>query len=264
MPAIVVNGIDLYYERAGHGPPVLFLNGSGSTLATIAPLLEVMAGHMDVLAHDQRGLGRSAVPRGPYTMAEYAADALGLIDAIGWSACRVVGVSFGGMVAQELAVTAPGRVERLALMCTSPGGEGGSSYPLHELAELSPSRRDEISTTLLDSRFSAPWLATHPGDRMLVETMARRRSDDVSEQVRRGEAEQLGARRHHDVWDRLARITCPTFVAAGRYDGIAPLANSEAIASRVPGATLHVYEGGHAFFVQDRRALPEIIDFLEA
>ena len=59
-----------------------------------------------------------------------------------------------------------------------------------------------------------------------------------------------------------ARITCPTFVAAGRFDGIAPLANSEAIASRVPGATLHVYEGGHAFFAQDPRALPEVIDFL--
>ena len=84
---------------------------------------------MEVVAHDQRGLGRSSIPAGPYTMAQYAADALGLLDAVGWSTCRVVGVSFGGMVAQELAVTAPERVERLALMCTSPGGAGGSSYP---------------------------------------------------------------------------------------------------------------------------------------
>jgi pimeloyl-ACP methyl ester carboxylesterase len=264
MPTVVVNGIELYYERAGRGVPVLFLNGSGSTLATIAPLLDVMARHLDVLAHDQRGLGRSAVPPGPYTMAQYAADALGLLDVVGWTTCRVVGVSFGGMVAQELAVTAPDRVERLALLCTSPGGEGGSSYPLHELAGLSAAQRAEISTTLLDSRFSPPWLASHPGDRAFVDAMAQRRSDADSDEVRRGEAEQLEARRHHDVWDRLGRIACPTFVAAGRFDGIAPMANSEAMASRIPGAALHVYEGGHAFFVQDRRALPEIIGFLES
>jgi pimeloyl-ACP methyl ester carboxylesterase len=96
---------------------------------------------------------------------------------------------------------------------------------------------------------------------MLVETRAQR-GEGVSDEARRGEVEQLEARRHHDVWSRLGHITCPTFVAAGRFDGIAPVANSEAIVSRVPDATLHVYEGGHAFFAQDRRALPEIIDFL--
>ncbi len=264
MPTVLVNGIELYYERSGHGVPVLFLNGSGATLATTALLIDVMARHLEMLAHDQRGLGRSAVPPGPYTMAEYAADALGLLDVVGWSTCRVVGVSFGGMVAQELAVTAPDRVERLALMCTSPGGDGGSSYPLHELVELSPAQRDDVSTTLLDSRFSPQWLASHPGDRTLADAMAQRRSGTDSDEVRRGQAEQLEARRHHDVWDRLGRITCPTFVAAGRFDGIAPMANSEGIASRIPGAALHVYEGGHAFFGQDRRALPEIIAFLES
>jgi 3-oxoadipate enol-lactonase len=262
MPYASVNGIELYYERAGTGPPVLFLNGSGSTLANVAPIIDMLAGRLEVVAHDQRGLGRSTIPVGPYTMADYASDALGLLDSIGWETCRVVGVSFGGMVAQELAVTAPGRVDRLALLCTSPGGAGGASYPLHELAALSPSRRAEISGQLLDSRFSEEWLAAHPGDRMLVDAMAQRRSGAASEDGRRGEAEQLGARRHHDVWDRLGRVRCPTFVAAGRFDGIAPLANSEAIVSRVAGATLHVYEGGHAFFVQDHRALPEVIDFL--
>ncbi len=262
MPTVSVNGIELYYERAGHGPPVLFLNGSGSTLADIAPLVDVVAGHLEVVAHDQRGLGRSAKPRGPYTMADYAADALGLLDHVGWSTCRVVGVSFGGMVAQELAVTAPQRVERLALLCTSPGGPGGSSFPLHELAGLAPERRAEESRRLLDSRFSEEWLASHPGDRVLVQTMAQRGARAASDEVRGGEARQLEARRHHDVWDRLGRVTCPTFVAAGRFDGIAPVANSEAIVGAVAGATLHVYEGGHAFFAQDGRALPEIIEFL--
>jgi len=262
MPFASVNGIELYYERAGDGPPVLFLNGSGSTLAHVAPIIEALARHLDVVAHDQRGLGRSDKPRGPYTMADYAADALGLLDHVGWPTCRVVGVSFGGMVAQELAVTTPSRVERLALVCTSPGGAGGSSFPLHELAGVPPARRAATGRRLLDTRFSEEWLATHPGDRLLVDAMAKRGSEAAPDEVRRGEAEQLGARRRHDVRDRLGRITCPTFVAAGRFDGIAPVANSEAIASAMAGATLHVYEGGHAFFVQDRRALPELISFL--
>jgi pimeloyl-ACP methyl ester carboxylesterase len=175
----------------------------------------------------------------------------------------VVGISFGGMVAQELAVTAPERVEALALCCTSPGGAGGASYPLHELAELPPEGRATVGTQLLDTRFDTEWLSTHPADRGLAEMVAtRHRAAPASAEHRRGEVEQLRARAGHDVCDRLHRITCPTLVAAGRYDGIAPVANSEAIASRVPHAELRVYEGGHAFFAQDARALPEIIDFL--
>ena len=112
---------------------------------------------------------RPRCPEGPYSMADYAADALGLMDHVGWASCRVVGVSFGGMVAQELAVTAPDRVERLALVCTSPGGIGGASYPLHELTSLSDEERTAISVPLLDTRFNPEWLAEHPLDAAIVE-----------------------------------------------------------------------------------------------
>ena len=155
-------------------------------------------------------------------------------------------------------------MERLALVCTSPGGHGGASYPLHELAGMAPAERAELSNRLLDTRFTAEWLAAHRGDRALVEMVAQRHLGEKSAEVFRGETEQLEARRGHDVWDRLGAITCPTFVAAGRYDGIAPLANSEAMASAVPHAALHVYEGGHTFFAQDAAAFPEILDFLAA
>jgi pimeloyl-ACP methyl ester carboxylesterase len=263
IPTITANGIQLYYERDGTGPRLLFLNGSGSTLATSALLIAPFAAHFEVVAHDQRGLGNSAIPPGPYTMADYADDAIALLDALGWDRCRVVGVSFGGMVAQELAVTAPDRVERLALCCTSPGGVGHASYPLHELAGLSLEARAEIGTRLLDTRFDADWLATHPADRRLVELMSARRGDSTkgAEQLR-GEAEQLQARARHDVCDRLHLVKAPTLVAGGRYDGIAPVANSEAIATLVPDVELRLYEGGHAFFAQDSRALPDIFAFL--
>jgi pimeloyl-ACP methyl ester carboxylesterase len=259
-----VNGIDIYYERRGQGPRLLFLNGSGADLASSALLIQPFVDRFDTVAHDQRGLGRTSIPPGPYTMADYAADAAALLDHEGWQRCRVVGVSFGGMVAQELAVTRPELVERLALACTSPGGTGGASYPLHELAALSDDERAAAGTRLLDTRFTPEWLADHPGDRMVAEMMAERGRAPKTDEQARGAAEQLGARRNHDVWDRLPAIACPTLVACGRYDGIAPLPNSEAIAGRVPGAELRVYEGGHAFFAQDRAALPEILDFLAA
>ncbi len=263
MPAIAVNGIHLYYEREGSGRRLLFCNGSGTTLATTGFLVAPFRARFDVVAHDQRGLGRTDVPPGPYTMADYAADAAGLLDAVGWDRCRVVGISFGGMVAQELAVTWPERVERLALLCTSPGGPDASSYPLHELDALDEQERKAVSMRILDSRFTPEWLATHDFDRAIAEGMAARAQAPRSDEQRRGEAGQLDARRHHDVVDRLDRITCPTLVASGRYDGIAPVANGRLIAARIPGAELRLFEGGHAFFGQDPEAIPAVLDFLD-
>lgn len=264
MPTASVNGIDIHYERAGTGPRLLFVNGSFATLATTRPLVAVFTEVCDTVAHDQRGLGETSIPPGPYSMQDYAADALALADHLGWDTFRMVGVSFGGMVAQEIAVTAPDRIERLALLCTSPGGEGGSSYPMHELRALPDTERAALATRLMDSRFDEQWLADHPVDRMMAEGLARRPQVVAGSEADRGEREQAEARRHHDVWDRLGRITCPTLVAAGRYDGIAPVHNSENIASRVRDARLRVYEGGHAFFAQDPTAFPEILQFLSA
>jgi len=261
MPTARLNGIDVYYERRGDGPPVLFLNGSGSTLDGMRVLLDVFTDRVDLLAHDQRGLGRTEIPPGPYTMADYAADAVALLDHVGWERARVVGISFGGMVAQELAVTVPDRIEKLALLCTSPGGSL-ASFPLHEMAALSADERAEKYLTILDTRFTPEWLAEHESDRNLVAMLAQRALGEKSAEVQRGEAEQLTARAGLDVLGRLPRVTAPTLVAAGRFDGIAPLPNSEAIAAAIPGAELRVYEGGHAFFAQDGRALPEVLDFL--
>jgi len=262
MPIARVDGVDLAYERTGSGPRVLFCNGSGATLESTRPLLGLF-GDTDLLAFDQRGMGASGPAPAPYGMDRCAADASGLMDAVGWPSAIVLGVSFGGMVAQELAVTAPDRVDRLVLLCTSAGGGGGSSYPLHELEDLAADDRARTLATLVDSRFDDAWLSDHPGDRALLGRLsAGRGGDDGSPTAAAGRRAQMTARRGHDVWDRLASVTCPTFVGCGRYDPIAPMANSEAIVSRIPGAELHVYEGGHAFFVQDPAALADIRAFV--
>ena len=259
MPAVAANGIEIYYERWGEGPPLLFFNGSGTSLATTKMMLDPYAERFDLLVHDQRGLGKTGLSPGPYEMADYAADGAALLDHVGWDSCRVVGVSFGGMVAQEFAVTYPERVERLALVCTSPGG-AFASYPLHTLTDLDPSDAAAMRLTLIDTRFTPEYLAEHEGARMLADFVTN--AEAPPEDVQRGMAMQLDARSRHDVIDRLGAITCPTLVACGRYDGIAPPENSEAIAARVSGADLRLYEGGHMFFVQDPAAQPEILDFL--
>jgi 3-oxoadipate enol-lactonase len=264
MPTAHVNGIDTYYERAGEGRPVLFLNASGATLASAGLLVQPFTGSADTVAADQRGLGRTEIPPGPYTMADYAADALALADHVGWETFALVGVSFGGMVAKEVAVTAPERIERLALLCTSPGGPGAASFPLDTLETLAPEERIATGMRVLDQRFTPEWLAEHPVDQMIVDTFLRHDQADHTADEARGLAEQLAARGHHDVVDRLDRVTCPTFVGSGRYDGIAPVSNGELITSLVPSATLHVYEGGHLFVFQDAAAFPDVIGFLTA
>ena len=264
MPTVTANGIELYYERRGSGPRLLFLNGSGTTLATTGPVIWTFADCCDVVAHDQRGLGRTAIPAGPYSMADYAADAAALLDHLGWQTCRVIGVSFGGMVAQELAVTWPERVERLALVCTSPGGAGGASYPLDELAHLPAAERTATWLRILDTRFTPEWLAEHPDERAFGELIAAHGDTPRSAEQRRGEVEQLAARRHHDVSGRLSAVRCPTLVACGRHDGIAPPSNSEWIAAHIAGAELRMYEGGHVFFIQNPRVLPDLRAFLAA
>jgi pimeloyl-ACP methyl ester carboxylesterase len=263
MPVDRVNGVELYWEHRGSGPRLLFCNGSGTTLQVVRPLLDSLAGTFDLLAWDYRGLGRSIPLAGPYTVADLAADAAGLLEIAGWDTCRVLGVSFGGMVAQEFAVTNPERVERLALACTSAGGDGGFSYPLHKLQRLPPEERAATVLKLADIRWDERWLETHPADRALAEGLTRAGQGQQDPAAAAPKA-QLEARASHDVWERLDAITCPTLVGYGDYDGIAPAQNSAAIASRIRGAQLRGYDGGHLFLFQDPAALPEFEGFLRA
>lgn len=263
MPRAVVNGVDLYYEIAGSGPRLLFISGTGGDLRNRPNMLDgPLPEHFEVLAYDQRGLGQSEVPEGNYAMADFADDAAALLAHVGWDDALVMGASFGGMVAQELALRHPDRVRRLVLACTSSGGAGGASYPLHELADLDPEERALRSLTLADNRLNDEWRAAHPERWEALQ--AQSRPAPPSDPVRaEGARKQLEARKGHDTWDRLGAIACPTLVAAGRYDGIAAPENSQRLAGAIPGAELKLFEGGHLFFVQDRSAFPAMIEFLE-
>jgi 3-oxoadipate enol-lactonase len=267
MPFVQVGEMRFHYERAGQGQRLLFISGTGGDLRVKPGVFESpLAGAFELLAYDQRGLGQTDKPAGPYSMRDYADDAAGLLDSIGWSRAAVVGVSFGGMVAQEFALRYPDKVSRLVLACTSAGGEGGSSYPLHELATLSDEERLRLSMSISDLRQTREWQNANPAAvdkvRAWNRAAASHGSDDPAKAI--GAALQLDARRRHDTWARLSEMKMPVLLCGGRYDGIAPLANMEAMAARIPGAELRVYDGGHLFLIQDRSAYPQIIDWLEA
>jgi 3-oxoadipate enol-lactonase len=269
MPTARIGDIDLYHEIAGAGPPVLFIGGTGGDLRTKPNVFDgPLARSFTVASFDQRGLGRSSKLDRHSTMADYGADAAGLLDHLGWARARVVGVSFGGMVAQELAIGRPDLVDRLVLCCTSSGGAGGASYPLHELRDLPPDERRRRQLAISDTRYDEAWQQEHPDEAAAL--LARMAATDAAAEAHAaddpdaalGARRQLESRKDHDTTERLDRITAPTLVAAGRYDGIAPLANSEALAARIPDARLEVFEGGHLFLLQDRSAWKAIVDFL--
>lgn len=265
MPFIDVRDLRVYYERQGSGPRLLYISGTGGDLRRRPSVFErPIAEHFEILAYDQRGLGQTSKPAADYTMADYAADAVALLDAVGWERCHIMGVSFGGMVAQEIAVRYPERLDRLVLACTSSGGAGSASYPLHQHLDDTLEQRVRRQLGLSDVRRDAAWQAANPDElRTLVEQMLAGASIGMDEPGRTdGYRRQILARKDHDTFDRLANVTAPTFICGGRYDGIAPIANQEALLQQVPGARLELFEGGHAFLNEDPRAFERIIAFL--
>ena len=163
MPLAAVNGIDLYHERQGAGPRLLFVNGSGGDLRRPPVIFDSPLGRrFDLLAYDHRGLGQSSRPENQFEMFDLADDAAALLDHIGWDQCHVFGISFGAMVAQEIALRHPDKIERLVLGCGPSGGAGGASYPLHTLGNLNPRERAQLLIPILDTRRGENWQAEHP------------------------------------------------------------------------------------------------------
>ncbi len=262
MPFLKAADIDLYYELGAGSEPVLYISGTGGDLRLKPNIFDsLLARRFSVLAYDQRGLGQSGKPDRAYTMADYADDAAALMNGLGIGPAHVVGVSFGGMVAQEFALRHPQKISRLVLACTSPGGAGGSSFPFHTLA-LSGMDRARHMIPISDLRHDAEWARSHPDQyERLLDMAARDPFADEPDRVM-GARRQLEARAGHDTWARLGQIKMPTMIAAGRYDGIAPAHIQENLHAQIPNAELHFFEGGHLFLIQDPNAMSAIADFL--
>lgn len=254
---LAANGVEFAIEQGGDGPTVLLVNGTGATIATSQPLHRALRRNCHLVAFDHRGMGGSSSPSGPWTMLDYANDVAGIIETLGLHDCAVLGISFGGMVAQEFAVRYPDAYQRLILWSTSAGGEAGSSYDMSKLRTMSDAEREAMRPLLADSRFTPEWLDAHPQDRALVGEAA-----TPSEREQATLLLQLGARAGHDVASRLGLISAPTLIGSGRYDMIAPPENAKAIEARISTSQRREYEGGHLFFFQDPQGFRDLATFL--
>ena len=262
MPFGQVRDIELYYELVGSGPRLLFINGTNADLRRRQPYVDQLNAHFTVLRFDQRGLGQTGKPDRHYSMADYADDAAALMDLVGWDRAAVLGVSFGGSVAQELARRHPDRITRLVLACANPGGPYG--YPLLALHGKDAETRARTMLSL-DLRKSAEWQAANPDQAEALLAQGRRRGGAVNPSdpsAAMGARRQLEAREEHDARDWIGEITIPTALFGGRYDGLGTPAGQRFMAERIRGAELRLFEGAHGFLNEDAEAVPAVVEFL--
>ena len=229
-------------EERGAGFPVLLVMGLGYGRWGWEPLVDPLAERYRVIWYDNRGIGGSDVPEGPYTVEQLAGDAVQVLDERGIERAHVVGTSLGGMVAQELALSRPERVEKLALLCTTGGGAGGFPFPEQtvRLMAEAPSLAPDVAMR----RFVENAISTR-GE--LVETLVARRAANPPDPA--GWQAQAAASATFDAWDRVAGIDRETLVLAGDEDNVVDWRNSQLLAERIPNARLEVLHGvGHLFF----------------
>jgi 3-oxoadipate enol-lactonase len=248
MAHVHVDGRELFHVRRGTGEPLLLVQGmSGTHLAWGETFLGELERDFDVVAYDHRGVGRSAPVSGPFSTADLAEDAAGLLDALAIDDAHVLGISMGGMVAQELTLRHPARVRTLALGCTYPGGaEAQLTDPalMQRLGEaVSSGDRERALPVGYEANVSAAF-AGETANYASFREMATQLPVALEVLML-----QLQAIQAHDAADRLAGIDAPTLVVHGTEDQMLPAVNGELIARLIPGAQLELLHGiGHMFW----------------
>jgi pimeloyl-ACP methyl ester carboxylesterase len=259
VPLAKVGPIELSYERSGTGPPLLLIMGmSGTLMHWGEPLLELLRGEFDTIVYNHRGVGASSRVGEPFTIAALAEDAAGLLDTLQVDTAHVMGISMGGMVAQELALAHPRRLRSLILGCTYCGGPGSvltGEAVLRRLVEAMVSGdRERAIRVAWEANVSARFAA----EEQAYERFRRIGSEHaVALPVI---MEQMRAIAGHDTSGRLPEIALPTLVVHGTEDEMLPVANARLIAERIPDARLQIMEGvGHLFFWEEPERSAELV-----
>lgn len=259
MPRVRVGEIELSYERSGSGPPLLAIIGmSGTLLSWGEPFLGPLREHFEVIVYDHRGVGESSRMEAPFTTAELAGDAAGLLDALELDSVHVLGISMGGMVAQELALAGPERVRTLALGCTYCGGEGSRLASPAVAVRLAESLRSGDRERAIRTGWE---ICISPRFRDDAELYAAYHALVLRRRVARAVImAQMGAIAAHDTSARLSRLQMPTLIVHGDADDLIPVHNAHVIAGHLPGARLEILEGaGHLFFWEEPLRSAELV-----
>ena len=241
------------WERHGEGAPLLLIHGLGYARWGWEPVVKPLARTFEVLLFDNRGVGESDAPPGPYSAAELAADAVQVLDEAGVERAHICGTSLGGMVAQQLALDHPGRVDRLVLAGTTPGGP--QAYPV-------PQRTVELMLARATLReYVENALEPDPRPELVERILAHR---ERTAQGFEPWSAQAAAGASFDVHERLGELARPVLVQTGDGDVVVDPRNSELMAAAIPDARLSVYPGaGHLFMWQEpARFVAELEEFL--
>jgi len=255
VPIADLGELSLHYEDRGSGQPLLLIAGIPAVASDWEPLAGRLAhaGHR-VISYDNRGSGDSTVTAGPYTTALMAADALALLDYLEIDRADVVGMSMGGMIAQELALAAPGRVRRLVLGCTH-AGVAHAARPCREAGEAFALQTDDWSERM---RALAPFAFARDVEPGLLEGFIAKKSADAQDPA--GYRAQIDAVLAHDTAERLGAIRAPTLVLTGDDDRVIPGSSSEILCERIPRAELgEIAHSGHLFFIERPQETLEIL-----
>jgi pimeloyl-ACP methyl ester carboxylesterase len=280
MPHAELPATSLFYERRGTGAPLLLIQGMSGTQASWGePFLRELERHFDLVAYDHRGIGRSAPWRTPFTIVDLAQDARALLDHLGWERAHVLGISMGGMVAQELALEHPERIRTLALGCTYCGGEqaalagpeilamfrqagGGGATPPGGVPATPPPGGVPATPPPGGTPPTPP-----PSGEGLLGTLAAHLSSGTLARMALAVPAPLGAILlqlqavgGHDTSARLPGLRVPTLVLHGTRDPVLPAANGELIARLVPDARLELLDGaGHLFWLEQPGRTVELL-----
>ena len=264
MPVIPVNDIEINYVVDGPagGETVVLVNGLADDLTTwdyqVPALLD--AGYR-VLRFDNRGIGATSKPAGPYSGAQLAADAKGLVDALGISGFHLLGVSMGGMIAQEYALAYPDDLRSLTLACTyaAPGPFCGRMFAMW--ADMAPVLG--VPFVMRDVTlwaFTLDFFQQRPADLAEFETAMR-----YMDMPTHAYLAQLAVIQRHDTVASLSRISVPTLVLAGEQDILIPVELSRALHRGIPGAQWRTTAGGHACLWESPDSFNAIVvEFLRA
>jgi len=276
MSTTEVKGVELYWEEHGRGDPLLLIMGLAADSLAWMFQLPAFSEHYRTIVFDNRGVGRSGKPSGPYTISQMADDAAAVLDAAEADRAHVVGVSMGGMIAQELALRHPERVRKLVLACTYARPDAGVEQQLaSSLAFFGGSRGPDGALNvdlskvdpmaffqhLLPTVFNAAFIMTELPKLMQVFAGALQYGFSMDAILA-----QVGATQTHDTVDRLDRITAPTLVLTGDSDLLIPPTCSDTLASRIRRAKITKVSGGsHGFNFETPDVFNRaVLDFLHA
>jgi pimeloyl-ACP methyl ester carboxylesterase len=234
--------VKIAWESRGEGPPLLLIQGLGYGRWSWEPIVPGLAARHQVVFFDNRGIGESDKPKGPYTAAQMAGDALQVMDEAGVERAHVLGASLGGMIAQELAVAAPERVDSLVLACTTPGGP--TTVPMPEVTLRLFAEAPSLAPDVALRRFVENALGADPPAKLVDELFALRVANPPDPA-----GWQAQAAAGMGFMGVAAEITAPTLILTGTADHVVDYRNAEVLAARIPGARVELLEGcGHLFF----------------